>query len=499
MKLSVSNYSRIYIIALSLIALFTISSQIFVQFHLRGQDSSSRFINIAGRQRMLSQKISKEAFLLLKASDNQFFTNQQQMLKADLALWNRSHQGLQVGDDLLQLPKPKSDQINQRYFQEIKPLKQRIEKAAQNLIKTDFGNDLAAKEKWLNQILENEKPFLVLMNKITFRFEEIAKQGVNKFQWVELSLMIFTLILLLLEGLYVFRPTFNKIKENIILLQENAEEIDAQNHMLSGVLAKMQKQNKNITSSINYAKTIQDASLALDPTIDACLDEMAFILFRPLQVVSGDFYYVADTAEETIFAAVDCQGHGIPGAFLSMIGVSILNDVVKAKGITKPGEILDNLHQTVHKTLRQASTNNRDSMDLALITINKYSNEVLFAGAKNPLVYITNQEVHEIKGDRKAIGGKITSKQKPFTTHSIVIDKATTFYIFSDGYIDQFGGPNKRKFLRHRLKNLLLDIHTQPLERQKITLDQTLENWMKESNESQIDDILVMGIKLYPI
>jgi len=138
-------------------------------------------------------------------------------------------------------------------------------------------------------------------------------------------------------------------------------------------------------------------------------------------------------------------------------------------------------------------------MDLALITINKYSNEVLFAGAKNPLVYITNQEVHEIKGDRKAIGGKITSKQKPFTTHSIVIDKATTFYIFSDGYIDQFGGPNKRKFLRHRLKNLLLDIHTQPLERQKITLDQTLENWMKESNESQIDDILVMGIKLYPI
>ena len=499
MNLSISNYSRIYIIALSLIALFTVISQVFVQFHLQGQDSSSRIINISGRQRMLSQKITKEALLLIKAPDNKTFIQQQQILKNDLTLWHRSHQGLKLGDEELQLPKPQLDKINQQYFTKIDPLKNQIEEAAQNLLKASFGESLFDKEKWLDKILACEKPFLKLMNQITFRFEAIAKQQVGSFQRIEIILMVVTLCLLLLEGLYIFRPTFKKIRESIILLQENAEEIDAQNHMLNGVLAKMQKQNKNITSSINYAKTIQDASLSLEPAVQSCIDEMAFILFKPLQVVSGDFYYVADTEKETIFAAVDCQGHGIPGAFLSMIGVSILNDVVKAKGITKPGEILDCLHQTVYKTLRQGVTSNRDSMDMALITVNKSSNEVLFAGAKNPLVYVTDNTSYEIKGDRRSIGGKLVSEQTRFKTHSIVIDKPTTFYIFSDGYIDQFGGVHKRKFLRHRLKNVLLAQHVNPLKQQKTELDQTLQNWMEEGNESQIDDILLMGIKQHPV
>ncbi|OJJ15362.1 hypothetical protein BKI52_38765 [marine bacterium AO1-C] len=448
---------------------------------------------------MLSQKISKEALLLVKASDKKAFADQWKLLKADLTLWNRSHQGLLQGDAKLQLPKTELDQINQKYFKEIAVFKHKIEEATQSLLKESFAAKQPQKEKWLNIILANEKSFLGLMNKITFRFEEVAKQKVSSFQRIELFLMCFTLFLLLVEGVYIFRPTFNKIKESVMLLQENAEEIDAQNQMLSGVLTKMQRQNDNIASSIRYAKTIQDASLSLDPSVHSCLDQMAFILFRPLQVVSGDFYYVADTPEETIFAAVDCQGHGIPGAFLSMIGVSILNDVVKAKGITKPGEVLNSLHQTVRKTLRQASTNNRDSMDLALITINKYSNEVLFAGAKNPLIYVTDNQVHEVKGDRRSIGGKLNAAKASFTTHAITIEKATTFYIFSDGYIDQFGGPDKRKFLRSRLKKSLLNLHSKPLKQQKKSLDQNLERWMQEGNESQIDDILVMGVKLYPI
>lgn len=499
MKLFASNYSRIYIIALSLIALFTISSQIFVQFHLRGQDSSSRIINVSGRQRMLSQKITKEALLLVKATNKTTFVEQHRLLKADLDLWNHSHQGLQSGDATLQLPPHKLDKVNQQYFEDISSFKDKIETAVQNLLKERFEGDVAQKEKWLDEILVNEKPFLTLMNKITFRFEEVAKGKVGGFQRVELALMLVTLFILLLEGLYVFRPTFNKIKESMILIQENAEEIDAQNQMLSGILTKMKKQSENIASSIKYAKTIQDASLSLDPSVHACIDQMTFILFKPLQVVSGDFYYIADTPEETIFAAVDCQGHGIPGAFLAMIGVSILNDVVKAKGITEPGKILDNLHQTVRTTLRQTSTNNRDSMDLALITINKYNNKVLFAGAKNPLIYVTNNEIHEIKGDRKAIGGKSVSEQSPFTTHEVIIEKTTMFYIFSDGYMDQFGGPKKRKFLRSRLKKSLLNMHSQPLRQQKKVLDQDLEHWMEEGNEAQINDILVMGVKLHPV
>lgn len=498
MKISALSYSRIYIVALCLIALFTISSQVFVQFYLHGQDSSSRVINISGRQRMLSQKISKEALLLINTSSNQAFVHHQQILKADLTIWNRSHRGLQSGDPALQLPKPKPDKIIQKYFEEMHPFKHNIEEATQRLLSANFG-DLSGKEKWLEQILESEKPFLKLMNQITFRFEEMAKQEVNNFQRVELFLMIFTLLLLLLEGLYIFRPTFRKIKDNIILIEENSEEIEAQNQMLSGILTKMQKQSKNIASSIKYAKTIQDASLTLEPAVQARLDQTAFILFKPLQVVSGDFYYVADTPKATVFAAVDCQGHGIPGAFLSMIGVAILNDIVKVKSIIQPGEILNCLHQTVCKTLRQETTNNRDSMDLALITVIKNSNEVLFAGAKNPLIYVSDHQLYEIKGNRKAIGGRSTLKQTLFTTHTVLIDKTTTFYLFSDGFQDQFGGPERRKFLKGRLKELLLDLHSKPFKQHKLALEQTLVNWMNEGNQHQIDDILVMGIESHPI
>ncbi|OJJ15067.1 hypothetical protein BKI52_40080 [marine bacterium AO1-C] len=447
---------------------------------------------------MLSQKITKEAILVLKAKNTTEFSKRQKKLAAALDLWNRSHNGLLKGDSLLNLPAPNLCLINQENFEKLKPYKDKIAQAALKLTKARFSISKVQQEAEVNQILANEDHFLKLMNDITFRFDELSNENIVKFRILEIILMSITLLLLGLEGFFIFRPTFRKIDEGVIAIRENKEEIETQNQMLNQVLKKVQMQNDNLVASIKYAETIQNATLSLDPSVASCLNSQFFIMFRPLQVVSGDFYYVADTEQELILAAVDCHGHGIPGALLSMIGVAILNDIIKAKKITNPGDILFNLHQTVRKTLHQESNDNRDGMDMALISIDKTSNLVKFAGAKNPLIFITDNELEEIKGDRITVGGKL-KKKKDFTTHSIIINHPTMFYLFSDGYLDQFGGPERRKFMSPRFRQLLTDNHKKSLQRQKQVLETTFDEWKNTHNDIQVDDVLVMGVRLYPI
>ncbi|HAS45521.1 MAG TPA: hypothetical protein DCS93_33865 [Microscillaceae bacterium] len=498
MQTFTTKYTKIYITALFLIAVFTIGSQLFLQLYLQQEEAKSHIINISGRQRMLSQKITKEAILILQAKNEVEFNKRQVKLTAALDLWNRSHQGLLKGDSSLNLPEPNMSLVNRENFKKIQPYKDRIAQAALKLTQDKFSVNKAQQEAKVGQILANEEHFLKLMNDITFRFDERSKENIVKFRILEIVLMSITLLLLGLEGFLIFRPTFRKIDESIIAINENKEEIEAQNHMLNQVLEKVKMQNDNLVASIKYAETIQNATLALDPSVASCLNSQFFIMFRPLQVVSGDFYYVADTEEELILAAVDCHGHGIPGALLSMIGVAILNDIIKAKKITNPGNILFNLDQTVRKTLHQESNNNQDGMDMALISIEKTSNEVRFAGAKNPLVYICDDQLHEIKGDRITIGGR-SKKKQDFTTHHITISHSTMFYLFSDGYLDQFGGPDRRKFMSPRFRQLLLDNHEKGLQQQRQALETTFDTWMNTHNDIQVDDVLVMGVRLYPI
>jgi len=498
MQTFTTKYTKIYITALFLIAAFTIGSQLFLQLYLQQEEANSHIINISGRQRMLSQKITKEAMLVLTATNETEFNNRQAKLTKALKLWNISHQGLLKGDSSLNLPEPKLGFINQDNFKKIRPYKDKITQAALELTQAKFLINKTQQEAKVHQILANEDQFLKLMNDITFRFDERSKENIVRFRLLEIVLMSITLLLLGLEGFFIFRPTFRKVDESIVAISENKEEIEAQNHMLNQVLEKVKMQNDNLVASIKYAETIQNATLSLDSSVASCLNSQFFIMFRPLQVVSGDFYYVADTEEELILAAVDCHGHGIPGALLSMIGVAILNDIIKAKKITSPGDILFNLDQIVRKTLHQESNDNQDGMDMALISIEKTSNQVKFAGAKNPLIYISDNQLQEIKGDRITIGGRSKKKQE-FTTHQITIDHSTMFYLFSDGYLDQFGGPDRRKFMSPRFRQLLLKNYKKGLQQQQQVLETTFENWMNTHNDTQVDDVLVMGIRLYPI
>jgi serine phosphatase RsbU (regulator of sigma subunit) len=208
---------------------------------------------------------------------------------------------------------------------------------------------------------------------------------------------------------------------------------------------KIDHQNKSIKSSINYAKRIQEAML---PRIEQHPEifKNSFILFRPRDTVSGDFYWLSEVKTfsennaDVAFAAVDCTGHGVPGAFMSMIGINALNGLIN-QGVTETNLILDSLDHEIRTALRQESSGNNDGMDIALCIYRKDRSIIEFSGAKNPLVYIQDNDFFQVKGDIHSIGGSKKHKQKFFfKIHKILIDRPTTIYLFSDGYKDQFGG-----------------------------------------------------------
>lgn len=264
---------------------------------------------------------------------------------------------------------------------------------------------------------------------------------------------------------------------------------------------KLDLQNKNIKSSINYAKRIQEAMLPKQDTQENLLKH-SFMYFKPRDVVSGDFYWISpvrsrhNSAETAIaFGALDCTGHGVPGAFMSMIGINSLTNIVN-RGVSETNRILELLHLEIRSALQQELTGNNDGMDAALCIYRSDKRRLEFSGAKNPLVYIQNNELHQIKGDIHPIGGSRARNDFSFRKHEIPIETETMIYLFTDGFRDQFGGSENQKFMSKRFTKLLLEIHQLPLEEQRQKLQSVFEEW-KGSNE-QTDDVLVMGIKLIP-
>ncbi|MGF1534811.1 MAG: GAF domain-containing protein [Bernardetiaceae bacterium] len=259
----------------------------------------------------------------------------------------------------------------------------------------------------------------------------------------------------------------------------------------------IQTATKKLTASINYAKRIQEAMLPDRQSIKRALPD-SFILFRPRDVVSGDFFWFAELGNGNhVIAAVDCTGHGVPGALMSMIGNELLNEVVNLKGIEDPAHILTEMHQGVRQDLKQRETQNRDGMDMSICVIDYAHRCIRYAGAKNPLVYIQNGDLHYVRGEKFPIGGKQLKQARKYITHEVSFLTPTTFYIYSDGYQDQFGGDTgQRKFMAPRFRSLLHNIHFLPMAEQEEILDTTIQNWMKHTR--QIDDILVMGFALSP-
>lgn len=360
---------------------------------------------------------------------------------------------------------------------------------------------------------------LLLEQEAQLKEVELEKQkALQDFQRLIIYSVLGGLALGLILLVVLYRSNKSKQRANKELAEKN-NVIEQKGIELQDAFDKIEDQNTRITQSITYAREIQRSLLPPKETLRKYISD-SFILFEPLYLVSGDFYWFREIAKDGslsdvhshpikeesrkdrklingdkfVIAAVDCTGHGVPGAFMSMIGYNLLDGIIQ-RGITQSHLILSELHKGVRKALKQDETDNRDGMDAALCVFDISSKTIQFSGANNPVIYIQDGEVQVIKGDRYAIGGSQKEEERSFTPHLIQVDKPTWFYIFSDGYIDQFGGEDQKKFLLKNLKDLLLKIHQLPADEQEKILKETLFAWMK-AKENQIDDVLIIGFKI---
>jgi len=280
----------------------------------------------------------------------------------------------------------------------------------------------------------------------------------------------------------------SKVIERTEQVVRQKEEIETKNGELEVLY-------KHVTDSIKYAKRIQEAILPPDTLVNSALPN-SFILYKPKDIVSGDFYWVEEKDGKTMFAAVDCTGHGVPGAFMSIVGYNILKHVVNNNSFTTPALILDQLNEGVSETLHHGNKNSqtKDGMDLAFCTIDFKTLELQYAGAMNPLYIIRDGELIQIKANKFPIGFFLGEEKLKFTNHTIQLKKGDCLYIFSDGYADQFGGSKGRKFMINRYRDLLLSLHKHPIELQKNILNKTIEEW--RGGLDQVDDILVIGLEI---
>jgi len=277
-------------------------------------------------------------------------------------------------------------------------------------------------------------------------------------------------------------------------LKHQKEEILTQRDEIELQKNELERKSRNIISSINYAKRIQDAVLPNQEDFAGIFKEY-FVFYQPRDIVSGDFFWVLRENHYVIIAVADCTGHSVPGAFMTMLGSNMLNNIVLVKNITRPSAILEELDREVLYMLKQDTSGSQDGMDITLCYIDLEKRKMQMASAHNPLIYIQNEDIHIIKGSACGIGGNFQNN-KVFENHEIDIAPTTTFYMFSDGFQDQFGGENDRKYSSKKLYQHLYNNHLLPMSEQHKILEKEINDWMGTKAESQIDDITVIGVRI---
>lgn len=370
-------------------------------------------------------------------------------------------------------------------------------------------------ERQTNEIKEKELRIARQNSILSQQLSEIEKQRLI------IYLAIAILVLIAGFGVYIYLGYREKQRINV-LLQKNNTEIAKQKSVIEQQKKTVEEKNKNITASITYAKRIQEAILTSREYMMKALPEH-FSFYRPRDIVSGDFYWVYEKAgissrqqqtvvkhkppsdsslptsvancELVFFCVADCTGHGVPGALMSLIGHSLLNEVIVENGVTDPGEILNRLKTGIIQSLKQSGADNeaRDGMDIALCVWHKSEGRLDFAGARNSLYHIHNRQLTELKGHKQSIGYE-KGNTLPFTSMSVLLEKGDMLYLSSDGFVDQKGGADGKKYLYGPLRALLAEISMKPLDDQRKIVKQTFIDW--KGDREQIDDVCVMGVRV---
>jgi hypothetical protein len=319
-----------------------------------------------------------------------------------------------------------------------------------------------------------------ISNEATYEFSILAP-------WYRKWYAYISYVLIAIVVVYLIVKVYTRQLRQII--RERTAEVVAQKEVI-------EEKNKDIMDSILYAKKIQQALLPPEDDLGK-LDLEGFIFFLPRDVVSGDFYWLAKQDGKIITVAADCTGHGVPGAFMSMLGVAFLNNIVEVKGIIKASDILNELRSEVITALKQKGHEGeqKDGMDVALHIIDYDKMTIEFAGANNSLVLIRDNNIIHVKADRMPIGIHERAKES-FKNHVMDAKKGDVLYTFSDGFQDQFGGPENKKFLAKNLRELFLEIHQKPMVEQKITLEKVFYDWISSYEAVQIDDVIIIGIRI---
>jgi len=536
---AVKKLTRSYQIALGLIAILLIGGQVVVQVFLKGQREDAKILNLAGQQRMLSQQLGKTVLLIRQSTHEEERTTLLKYFQDSFQQFLLTQQNLMGYDNTLINKINNPPHIQALYEQQKIYYDNMIAGGRQIMLSTtqeDSTHRHTSVTEGTRLILKNEGRFLLLMGQIADAYAEESREDVSYLSIIEGSILIVALIVLGIDLLVIFEPLTKYLIENDETKELNAKlkkanegleeqktkliknqrfieqvrkvteeknkELEEQTKLMFRQHEKIEKSTKKLNESIRYAERIQKAMFVRRKKIrDAFIDN--FIVFRPRDIVSGDFYWFKERDGRKLMAVVDCTGHGVPGAFMSLIGMDLMAHICSGKPQIEPSTILEELHYGIFRLLKQGQSKNRDGMDASICIYDTKRQRLEFAGAKQHLYYFRkldedSHEIQIIKGSVFPIGGgKLPPAKEAKRSYPISIldaNKVYAFYLMSDGYIDQFGQETGRKFLITHFKTKLTEIYQLPMRQQQRILERTFEEWKGET--AQTDDVLVVGVKV---
>ncbi len=510
------------IIALFVIAVLAITNQTVNYNILQNYITESNIISIAGRQRVLCQRITKDIMIIanqaqISADSSAISKKYKNDLINNVKIWEKSHYALQAGDDELGVPEHHHSENLKKLFHQINPHFDNMYRLSFNFVEYKFSKEIT--QKTIDEILKHESVFLEIMDNIVKEYGKEIMQKLQHLKTIQLIMFLIMMIVLIVEGVFIFKPMVkkienyflknNKIKAELELAYQESistqEELKQSNEELNVINESLEKSKLDATTALQelsdnlkYAQYIQRAFL---PNQNVVLSQFAggFIFNRPRNIVSGDFYWYTIINEIKVVCVGDCTGHGVSGSLMTMVCMALLNEIVNEKRCTSPSEILKQLDLHITETLQsQQNHENRvnDGLEGVIIAFDEKNQSVAFAGAKSSL-YVANAkkgELIELRGSRYPVGSFEYAGMKSYTEERIEVMPNDWIFLSSDGFKDQIGYVNKKKYLGHNFKRLLKDIAMMPTGMQSEALDREFKHWCR--SEAQTDDILIMGLKV---